>query len=311
MGNSLSQPSRHVLCGFFALSIVSLSACENMGEGFTSGSSGDDETPSLAGTLNLEERDVEAPDVFNVTDEALWDGRPSFGGVWVAYPGNTQPERISIKNTRTGKTVVGALFKREGANPGPAIRMSSDAAEALGAEAGTPLELTIVALRREPVEVGSDEVIEAETQEAPEVLSETVLDPVDAGIAQIASDTETALASVPATPVITEVTPEPRKQPEAPVVAAVEAPAVAPAAPSDLSKPFIQVGTFSSEDNAKKLAARIAGTGVPSLARKTDTSSGKILYRVLAGPASSRAQFAEFQSKIVELGFKDTFPVSK
>ena len=29
-------------------------------------------------------REIEAPDVFQVTDSALWDGRPSLGGIWVA-----------------------------------------------------------------------------------------------------------------------------------------------------------------------------------------------------------------------------------
>ena len=31
-------------------------------------------------------RDVERPDIFSVTENALWDGRPSLGGVWVAHP---------------------------------------------------------------------------------------------------------------------------------------------------------------------------------------------------------------------------------
>jgi len=51
--------------------------------------------------------------------ENLPDARPSFGGVWVAYPGNTQPERVNIRNVGNGKSVVGALFKREADNPGP------------------------------------------------------------------------------------------------------------------------------------------------------------------------------------------------
>jgi rare lipoprotein A len=47
------------------------------------------------------ERDVEAPEVFDVTDEGLWDGRPSLGGVWVAHPDATDPERVMIRNTET------------------------------------------------------------------------------------------------------------------------------------------------------------------------------------------------------------------
>ena len=42
----------------------------------------------------LVERDVEAPGVFQVTEAGLWDGRPSLGGVWVAHPDVTEPERV-------------------------------------------------------------------------------------------------------------------------------------------------------------------------------------------------------------------------
>jgi hypothetical protein len=42
--------------------------------------------PTPIGAAPLAERDVEAPEVFDVTDAGLWDGRPSLGGVWVAHP---------------------------------------------------------------------------------------------------------------------------------------------------------------------------------------------------------------------------------
>ncbi len=45
--------------------------------------------------------------------------------------------------------MVGALFRREAANPGPSIQVSSDAADALGMLAGAPAALEIVALKRE------------------------------------------------------------------------------------------------------------------------------------------------------------------
>ena len=50
------------------------------------------------GSIKLVERDVEAPEVFQVTEKALWDGRPSLGGVWVAHPDSDQPERVIIRN---------------------------------------------------------------------------------------------------------------------------------------------------------------------------------------------------------------------
>lgn len=96
-------------------------------------------------------RDVEAPDVFQATDSALWDGRPSLGGIWVASPDVTNPERVVMFNPATGKSITGALFKRERDNPGPRLQLSSDAAEALGILAGQPTEIRVTALRKEEV----------------------------------------------------------------------------------------------------------------------------------------------------------------
>lgn len=96
-------------------------------------------------------QDVEAPEVFQTTDSALWDGRPSLGGIWVAAPEVTNPERALMFNPATGKSVTGALFRRERDNPGPRLQLSSDAAEALGILAGQPTEIKVTALRKQEV----------------------------------------------------------------------------------------------------------------------------------------------------------------
>ena len=112
-------------------------------------------------------RDVEAPDVFSVSETALWDGRPSLGGVWVASPDTKDPERVIMRNTANGQTVVGALFRRERDNPGPKLQISSDAAEALGLLAGQPAEISVTALRREEVAEPVAEPVMAAAAEAP------------------------------------------------------------------------------------------------------------------------------------------------
>ena len=101
-------------------------------------------------------RDVERPDIFSVTDKGLWDGRPSLGGIWVAHPDVRDPERAKITNTGNGTTISGALFRRERANPGPRIQVSSEAAAALGMLAGQPADLSIVAVRQEEIELAPD-----------------------------------------------------------------------------------------------------------------------------------------------------------
>jgi rare lipoprotein A len=102
--------------------------------------------PATAASLA---QDVEAPEVFQVADEGLWDGRPSLGGLWVAHSDVTDPERVIIRNEENGRSITAALFRRERENPGPRFQVSSDAAEALGMLAGSPATLNVTALRRD------------------------------------------------------------------------------------------------------------------------------------------------------------------
>ncbi|WP_158221847.1 SPOR domain-containing protein [Actibacterium pelagium] len=159
-----------VVRGLGGLAAVGLlSACELEGTGTT-------EAPPAAevqaGTEVIErETDVDAPSIFSANETGLWDGRPSFGGVWVAHPDATQPERVRITNVSTGKTVAGALFRRERDFPGPRFQISSNAAAALGILAGQPTELQVIALRRETVTITP---AEPEPAPEPEVTEEVI-----------------------------------------------------------------------------------------------------------------------------------------
>ena len=159
--------------------------------GCVAGGGGSSETaaPGIAAAPGKKSgaRDVEAPEVFQTTDSALWDGRPSLGGIWVAAPDVTNPERALMFNPATGKSVTGALFKRERDNPGPRLQLSSDAAEALGILAGQPTEIRVTALRKE-------EVAEPVEAAAPADASATTADPAKEGDA--AAIASAALAAV-------------------------------------------------------------------------------------------------------------------
>ena len=109
-----------------------------------------------ATSVKLVDRDVEAPEIFQTTDQALWDGRPSLGGVWVASPDAKDPERVILRNPANGKFVIGALFRRERENPGPKLQISSDTASALGMLAGAPAKVNVTALRREEAPAQTD-----------------------------------------------------------------------------------------------------------------------------------------------------------
>lgn len=139
------------------LGILALAGCEE-GVGPFAAQEPEEASVTLSASPEptFEERDVEAPDVFGATESGLWDGRPSLGGVWVAHPEVATPERVQIRNEATGKTVVGALFRRERENPGPRFQISSDAASALGILAGQPTMLDVVALRREIIEIPAE-----------------------------------------------------------------------------------------------------------------------------------------------------------
>ena len=130
---------------------TALSGCADLPNPFAGKetSPSDPVTTDAAKSVRLVDRDVEAPETFQTTDTALWDGRPSLGGVWVASPDAVNPERVILRNEANGKFVIGALFRRERDNPGPKLQISSDAAEALGMLAGQPGKLNVTALRRE------------------------------------------------------------------------------------------------------------------------------------------------------------------
>ena len=128
-----------------------LSACANLPNPFATKDNSTEApvTSDAATSVRLVGRDVESPETFQTTDTALWDGRPSLGGVWVASPDVVNPERVILRNEANGKFVIGALFRRERDNPGPKLQISSDAADALGMLAGQPGKLNVTALRRE------------------------------------------------------------------------------------------------------------------------------------------------------------------
>lgn len=176
------------------LGVGLVSGCE---EGGTPGFLQPKDKPVEVGTApgqstKLVERDVEAPEVFQVTEAGLWDGRPSLGGVWVAHADVTDPQRVIIRNSANGKFVIGALFRREREIPGPRIQASSDAAAALGMLAGAPVELNVTALVREAITepepiptVVEQEPTQTVVKDTNTEIAETTLDPIAGAAAAI------------------------------------------------------------------------------------------------------------------------------
>lgn len=274
-----------------AIGLVLLAACE---DGATPGflqpkDSASDGTPVASNSTKLVERDVEAPDVFQVTEAGLWDGRPSLGGVWVAHPDAKEPERVIIRNSANGKFVIGALFRREREIPGPRLQASSDAAAALGMLAGAPVELNVTALRRETVDetpqIEDAAEVEIATLEPAsgggDEISQTELDPIAGAAAAIEAST-----------------------PPAPT-----APKPAPPKSSPLGKPYIQIGIFSVEANAKSTAGQMRNAGmIPTVLAQS--SNGKPFWRVVVGPAQSKSERSALLKKVKSAGFSDAYAVT-
>lgn len=261
-------------------------------------------TPADGTTTRIVERDIEAPNVFSVAESGLWDGRPSLGGVWVAYPDVKDPERVIIRNPANGKFVIGALFRRERDMPGPRLQVSSDAASALGLLAGQPGRLEVTALRREQV-----------AEEAPQPPARPVLD----GPETIATETlapaagATAAASPPATPAATATAAAAAAAPAAePVARPAPKPAAKPAAQPAATggRNLVQIGIFSVEANANGAAAGLRKSGTEVSVRKEE-SQGKTFWRVLAGPATDAASREALLAKVKAAGFKDAYFVAR
>jgi len=284
--------------------IVTLGACED-GEGLAFLQPRDTGTTVAGGgatgagrSTQLVERDVEAPEVFQITEAGLWDGRPSLGGVWVAHPDVKDPERVIIRNPSNDTFVIEALFRKERETPGPRLQVSSDAASALSMLAGSPTNLNVIALRRETVEPapGTEDL---PTIDAPPEIEAQPLDDLET-MAGAAID-----AGRPGADVITPAA--------APAAAPANVPTAAPAAParaaSALDKPFIQIGIFSVEQNANNTATAMRQAGMVPTVRE-QSSAGKAFWRVLVGPADTSSERAALLRKIKASGFTDAYAVS-
>jgi hypothetical protein len=245
---------------------------------------------AAATTVRLVDKDVEAPQDFQVTDKALWDGRPSLGGVWVAATSVSDPMRVIMRNPANGKFVIGALFRREAENPGPRLQISSDAADALGLVAGQPATLNVTALRREETPVRTPDA------------NQPLLDSAEtlAG-ADVAASADAAITAAPLTPAPQAAAAKPANAKPTAAQPAAPAPQPAAAAPGGAT---IQIGIFSVEANANRAVTTLAGSGITANVRK-ESSLGKPLYSVVASGDSA------LLAKIKKAGFKDAYVIKR
>ena len=89
----------------------------------------------------------EKPEILDIATSVVWDGKQTLGGNWVSHPDINSPEKVLIKNTSNGKSVVGAIFQQtRNLNKGLAA-ISSDAAKTLSIAKNDETKLQIVAIK--------------------------------------------------------------------------------------------------------------------------------------------------------------------
>ena len=333
---------------FLAIAVLGLASCEegiNLGQGPETDTTEAPAANLARGETRAGVRDVERADIFKVTDEALWDGRPSLGGVWVAHPDVKEPERAILINVKTGQRTAGALFRRERANPGPSIQLSSDAAAALNILAGQPTQVTVIAVRQEEVVIEpappviSDEEVGENAANADDDATPAATAAAGAAATGAAAaeakprrgnfldrlfgkrTRKPAVAAVPEGTADSAAAPEVETQTLDPVASGAAAaiaradtedkPAPRPArasapASSDVKNPFIQVGLFSVEANAASAASNLRQAGiVPSVLQ--GERDGKTFWRIVVGPVNTADDQAAVLARVKRLGFSDAF----
>jgi len=220
------------------------------------------DAPRSAGSRDV----LEAPDVFDVTATALWDGRPSLGKVWVAYEG-ADPASVIIRNEENGKVVRGALFRRERFFPGPPFQMSADAAAALGILAGNPTKIHVTALKE--VVTAPPPEPEPEAAPAPEAEAAAVAEAPAEAAPEAAAIAAAAAAAIAAPAEGTEAHAEPAPPPRRPVSEGpnapeprlnpvFEAPPEPAPEPDAAAAPVAEPGAIETTDIVPAAAAAIA-----------------------------------------------------
>ena len=108
------------------------------------GCSGPHDTPPDSDQpLRVRLEEAPAPEVLSIEVTAIRDRPKGAAGLWAVVGGLAHPERASVINLDTRDEVVVALFR---GRPGQPIRLSNEAADALGMDAG-PADVRVTALR--------------------------------------------------------------------------------------------------------------------------------------------------------------------
>lgn len=238
-------------------------------------------------------------DAFDQTGQASWTDLPGQGkgGLTAAHPNLPVGSKVEVTNLDNSKRAVVMITDRGPFN-GRIIDVSRTAAEQLGMlESGTAkVGLRVLdrpkgtaaqkaaakkakaAPAKAPVKTAKVQAPADEDAVSPEDM--VTADEAEAPVKKKSAKQDKAAAKPQAKPAAAA----PAKQQAAPAKEA--APAKAKAAGG---KYFVQVGSFSSPENAEKLVKRLKAQGFGGSRQVRATAGGKVLYRVQAGSFPDKA----------------------
>jgi len=276
-----------------------LSGCEDLN--LSSPGTGSDR-PATIDTRVLR-GEVERTDIFSQTGDAVWDGRPTLGGRWVASTKTQDLERVRITRTDTGQSIEGALFRIEPGTPGPDLVISSDAAKDLGIVAGTPTPISVVALRQtqpapaptpEP-EPSADPEAEIETSElAPQDTETTSTEPASPAV--VKTDGSSLAPTATSVPVA-------RTTQSGSSGSGLSEPEVqASDAPQPAAQPILKFASFATEEEADFALAQLAAQGLEAK-KRLERSLFKKDWIVFSGPFENPADLVKARKAASEAGF--------
>jgi DedD protein len=175
------------------------------------------------------------------------------------------------------------------------------------AEAGPPL--TTYDLAIDPAaarEVARQQALGADSAARSEAIAQAVPPPVTVQVQELPPAPSSSTTVGPAAmPEAASVTAEPRAAEEGPSRASEVAERPATASTGAAGRWWVQLGSFSSESNAQRLARDLRAAGFVIDVSKV-TAGGRDLHRVRAGPASDRVTATALRDRLVAAGQQGT-----
>ncbi len=81
-------------------------------------------------------------------------------------------------------------------------------------------------------------------------------------------------------------------------------------APKPLTRPFLQLGTYSTQEEADEISEALRNAGLlPTVVERRFFNQSS--WRIIVGPAATQEELDALQAKLIELGYDGIKPVRR